>query len=327
MESRPKISIISPSKNTGRFVKETIESIMAQTYKNWEHIIVDGVSTDETLEVVRQYSHIRLLSEPDSGPDDALRKGLAMAKGEYVMMCCVSDGYLDKKWLKRCVEILDQNPEISLVWGIDQNMLEDGTLHTIVTNPWFENPPPNGKDYIYYWLKDAALFHERDLCVRKSVFEECFPKFDSNKPREDQEQGHLMFAYNFNTLGYLPHLIQVVAAYGRQHDNAISQDQAISGESEKRGREYYTAFKKFKSKIIKGEVKHCYRDGFGNILPYKFEVKKCFDIEKENKLRKMISYLVPPIFIWFKNKVAARYGAYKHIQELRKRRKIKSEER
>ena len=71
MQDKPKISIISPSKNTGRFARETIESILAQTFTQWEHIVVDGVSTDETLDVIRQYPHIRWISEEDSGPDEA----------------------------------------------------------------------------------------------------------------------------------------------------------------------------------------------------------------------------------------------------------------
>ena len=56
MQDKLKISIISPSKNTGRFAKETIESILAQSYPHWEHIIVDGIFTDETLDMI-QPSH------------------------------------------------------------------------------------------------------------------------------------------------------------------------------------------------------------------------------------------------------------------------------
>ena len=149
MKDKPKISIISPSKNTGRFAKETIESILAQSYPHWEHIIVDGVSTDETLDVIQQYPYIRWISEEDSGPDEAFRKGLAMAKGEYVMLCCISDGYLDRNWFKKCVDILDNHSEIALVWGFPQYMSEDGALGRIAYDYFFDNPPPQGKDFIY----------------------------------------------------------------------------------------------------------------------------------------------------------------------------------
>lgn len=316
MQDKPKISIISPSKNTGRFVKETIESILAQTYTNWEHLIVDGVSTDETLEVIKQYPHIRLISEKDKGPDEAFLKGVAAAKGEYIMMCCISDGYLDKNWFKKCVEILDSQPEISLVWGIDQNMLEDGTLHTIDCNSWFENPPPSGKDYIYYWLKTGKLFHERNFCVRKTVLEECFPPFDPEYA--GQGQGHLTFAYNFNRFGYLPYLVLTVADYGRLHRNAASQKQALSGETEKCGRKYYREFEQFRRKLINGEIEYHYRDGAGKLLPYTFDLKKCLELEKENKFKQAIMFLIPPVFIWFKNKLLARYRVYLDMKRIRK---------
>ena len=312
MQDKPKLSIITPSKNTGRFAKETIESILAQTYKNWEHIVVDGVSTDETLNIIRQYPLIRLISEPDSGPNEAFLKGLAMAKGEYVMLCCISDGYLDKNWFKKCVEILDQQPEISLVWGIDQNMLEDGTLHTIVYNSWFENPPPSGRDYIYYWLETGTLFHERDLCVRKNVIEKCFPHFDSK--RVGQEHGHLTFGYNFNRLGYLPYLIPVVAAYGRQHGDALSKNQAISGELKRALKKYYRDFEQFRKKIIKGEIEHRYRDGSGKLLLGGFDLKKAGELDRKNKFKKIVIYLIPPIF----PKLLAKYRAYKNMKEIRK---------
>ncbi len=318
MSNRPKISIISPSKNTGRFAKETIESILAQTFKNWEHIVVDGVSTDETLDILKQYPHIRWISEKDSGPDEAFKKGLAMAQGEYIMMCCISDGYLDKNWFKKCVETLDSRPEISLVWGIDQNMLEDGTLDTIVFNSWFENPPPSGTDYIYYWLKNATLFHERNFCVRKNVLMECFPPL--NPQKIGQEQGHLAFAYNFNRLGYLPQLITSLAAYGRLHSNAASQKQAITGETEKRGREYLRAVNEYREKLIKNEMKHTYRDGSGRILPCEFDVKKYLQNDQENKFKAIFLSFIPPILIWFKNKLVARYKVHQNMKELRKNR-------
>lgn len=322
MSDNPKISIISPSKNTGRFVKDTIESILSQTYKEWEHIIVDGASTDETLDVIRQYPHIRLVSEKDSGPDEAFRKGLAMAKGEYVMMCCISDGYLDKNWLKRCVEVLDAQPEISLVWGIDQNMLEDGTLHQIVCNDWFRDPPPSGRDFIYYWLKHGTLFSERDLCIRKNVLKECFPGASSDEKANGCEQGHLMFAYHFNRFGYLSCLIPVVAAYGRQHAYAISQDQAASGETEKRGREYCRAIEELKKKLLAGEVEFYYRDGFGRVIPGKFDPKKYEMLEEENKMVKALVFLVPPIFLWLGKKIMARYRVHQNIREIRKSRQV-----
>lgn len=289
MQDKPKISIISPSKNTGRFAKETIESILAQSYPHWEHIVVDGVSTDETLDVIRQYPHIRWISEEDSGIDEAFRKGLAMAKGKYVMLCCISDGYLDRNWFKKCVEILDHQPEISLVWGIDQNMLEDGTLHQITYNSFFNDPPPSGKDFIYYWLENEGLFCERSLCVRKNVIEKCFPPFDPKML--GQESAFLTFFYNFNVFGYLPCFIPSLAVYARFHHDAASKRQGKSGELGRSLRKYYSEIEQYKRKIRRREIKHHYRDGFGNILPDGRDRRRYLNQARVQKFKKIIIYL------------------------------------
>ena len=77
---QPLVSIVTPSFNQGAFIKDCIESIAAQTYHNIEHIVVDGESTDETLDVLRRYEgnyNMRWLSEPDGGMYEAINKGLA----------------------------------------------------------------------------------------------------------------------------------------------------------------------------------------------------------------------------------------------------------
>lgn len=317
MQDKPKISIISPSKNTGRFAKETIESILAQTYTNWEHIVVDGGSTDETLDVIRQYPHIRWISEEDSGADEAFRKGLAMAKGEYVMLCCISDGYLDRNWFKKCVEILAHQLEISLVWGIDQKMLEDGTLHRIADNSFFKNPPPSGRDFIYYWLENKTFFKERNLCVRKNVIEACFPPFDPKTL--GQESAFLTFFYNFNVFGYLPYFIPNLAAYARIHHDAANQREEKSGVLGRSLRKYYSEAEQYKRKIIKGEIKHHYRDGFGNVLPDGLNQRKYLNQARVQKFKKIIIYLMPPLASSIIAKLLARCRVKQNMKKLLKR--------
>ena len=78
------ISIVTPCFNRVRFIAEAIESVLRQDYPRFEHIVVDGGSTDGTLDVLRRYGHLRVVSEADRGVYDALNKGLRMARGEII---------------------------------------------------------------------------------------------------------------------------------------------------------------------------------------------------------------------------------------------------
>ena len=78
------ISIITPSLNRADLLEDAIYSVQRQNYQNLEHIIVDGGSTDGSLELVKKYGYIRLFSGHDEGMYDALNKGLTLAGGEII---------------------------------------------------------------------------------------------------------------------------------------------------------------------------------------------------------------------------------------------------
>lgn len=81
----PKITIITPSLNQGQFIEATILSILSQKYPNLEYIVMDGGSSDNTLDILRSYSdRVRWLSEKDKGQTNAINKGLRMASGEIL---------------------------------------------------------------------------------------------------------------------------------------------------------------------------------------------------------------------------------------------------
>ncbi|MBN2730615.1 MAG: glycosyltransferase [Bacteroidales bacterium] len=94
MVNRPKISIVTPSYNSGLYIEEAIQSVLAQEYKNFEHIIIDGGSTDNTLDILIKYPHLIWVSESDEGQSDAINKGFKLAIGEIIGWLNSDDFYL-----------------------------------------------------------------------------------------------------------------------------------------------------------------------------------------------------------------------------------------
>lgn len=95
----PDISIVTPSFNQARFIEECLRSVKEQNYPSIEHIVVDGASTDGTVELLKKYSalpgweHLRWISEPDRGQSDALNKGFRMAQGDLIGWLNADDRY------------------------------------------------------------------------------------------------------------------------------------------------------------------------------------------------------------------------------------------
>ena len=117
-QEQPLVSLITPSLNQSRFLEETIRSVLLQGYPNLEYIIMDGMSTDGSQEIIKKYgkhlSHWE--SEPDKGHNDAVNKGWKIAKGEFVSWLN-SDDFLFPHSLETAVDILKKNPDIHVCYG------------------------------------------------------------------------------------------------------------------------------------------------------------------------------------------------------------------
>lgn len=104
----PKISIITPSFNQGAFISEAIQSVIDQKYPNYEHIIVDGGSTDGTVEIVGRYPNLIFISEKDDGMSDAINKGIKLATGDYIGWINTDD-YYNKNAFSKIVDLFSQH--------------------------------------------------------------------------------------------------------------------------------------------------------------------------------------------------------------------------
>lgn len=111
-----KFSIITPSFNQGRFLPDCVESVLAQKDVEYEHIVIDAGSTDETMEVLLRYPHLKWISEPDQGMSDGINKGFRMASGEWVMWLNCDD-YLLPGALSKVIELASSQPELNVIHG------------------------------------------------------------------------------------------------------------------------------------------------------------------------------------------------------------------
>src|SRR4051812_34411197 len=117
--ARPLVSIIVPSYNQGKFIRETIDSVLAQDYRPIEVLVMDGASKDETVDVLRSYGALEELqwwSEPDKGVVDAVNKGLARAAGSIQAIQSSDDVYLPGA-ITAAVEAFENDPSLGLVYS------------------------------------------------------------------------------------------------------------------------------------------------------------------------------------------------------------------
>ncbi len=131
----PKVSIIIPTYNRVKMLEKSIESVFAQSYKDWELIIIDDASTDETEERMKQLSsseksvrYMRIPKIEGKGISEYLNIGLRNSRGEYIARIDDDDFWCHKDKLKMQVEFLDENPEYVVVGGgvilVDENGTE-----------------------------------------------------------------------------------------------------------------------------------------------------------------------------------------------------------
>ena len=137
---KPLVSIVTPSFNQGQFLEETLLSVKNQDYPNIEHIVVDGGSTDETVEILKRYEgtyNLRWVSEPDQGHADAVNKGFRVAEGEIIGWLNSDDVYFDKGTISAVVEEFQRFPKADVVYGHCAYIWEDGTILRIQCVPKF----------------------------------------------------------------------------------------------------------------------------------------------------------------------------------------------
>ena len=166
---QPMISVVTPSYNQGRFIERSIRSATDQGYANFEHIVYDNCSTDETVEVLRRYSHVEWFSEPDHGQSDALNKAVRRSRGEIIAWINADD-YYEPGAFEIAARELHGESDVKLIAG-GVHLVDEAGRITQTFEPRFE-----GLDYlIEYWrhpygLCQPGVFFRREVIERVGEF-------------------------------------------------------------------------------------------------------------------------------------------------------------
>jgi glycosyltransferase involved in cell wall biosynthesis len=163
MSQFPLVSIITPSYNHGHFLQQTIRSVITQDYPNLEYLIVDGGSTDNTLDIIQQYaSHLAWwVSEPDQGQADAINKGFTHARGEIIAWLNSDDLYFRPDAVSHAVQALQAHPHVGMVYG--DGLLVDEELNLL---DWHSYPQFTLTDLLSFkvLLQPAVFMRQNALC-------------------------------------------------------------------------------------------------------------------------------------------------------------------
>lgn len=158
----PRISIVTPSYNQGRFLAQCIDSVLDQGIDDLEYIVMDGGSTDETLDILRSYDdRVNWTSEPDGGQSAAINAGFRKTTGDIVAWLN-SDDFYEPGALRHVLDLFDANPDADMVYGNAWMIDEAGTERTAY--PTF--------DLDYNDLKRTCFICQPSVFLRRRVLED-----------------------------------------------------------------------------------------------------------------------------------------------------------
>jgi len=208
-----KLSIITVVYNNEHTIVEAIASVLGQTYKNIEYIIIDGKSTDRTLSLIQEYEEDidQILSEPDNGIYDAMNKGLALATGEVIGILNSDDVYADIRVLESVMQQFMSDPELDIVYG-DLEYVQSDDI-SVVIRTWKSIP------YYDLYFEDGNVPPHPTLFLKRSVYQQAGLFNTKMKLAADYELMLRIFKkYNFKCT-YLSRLLVKMRLGGSTNKN------------------------------------------------------------------------------------------------------------
>jgi glycosyltransferase involved in cell wall biosynthesis len=166
-EKNPRVSIILPTYNGAKYINRAIESVLSQTLSDWELLVINDGSTDETEEIIKEYikkdNRIIYLKQENQGPAIARKNGIEKSKGEYIAFIDDDDVWIDKNKLNAQVDFLDENYEYVMVGT--SGIIIDETGEKIMD---YIVPVSNESIKRSFLLKNP--FIQSSVLLRKNIF-------------------------------------------------------------------------------------------------------------------------------------------------------------
>ncbi len=175
MTKHPKVSVITPSYNQAQFIRMTIDSVLSQNYPNLEYIVMDGGSTDGTVEILRSYGkRIKWVSKKDKGQSDAINRGLKMATGEIVSYLNSDDLY-QKECLLEVSNFFQKNPQYYFLSGkcdvIDEKGNSIDNFITLYKNFFLKHLSKKDVLSILNYISQPATFWRKEVISKIGFFD------------------------------------------------------------------------------------------------------------------------------------------------------------
>ena len=218
-----KVSIITVTYNSAKTLADTIQSVLAQTYRDIEHIIIDGASTDGTQDVIKQFEpqfngRMRWISEKDHGIYDAMNKGIAMATGDVVGILNSDDYFTSNNVIEQIVAEFN-DPELDAVYG-DIHFIQDGEPNKCVRYY-------SSKHFRPTWLRFGIMPAHPSFYCRKTTYEKVGPYKTDYKIGSDYDMMVRMFWVHQINARYLPMDIVTMRTGGASTRDLQSRRQLI----------------------------------------------------------------------------------------------------
>ena len=224
--NQPLISIITVTYNAQTHIRQAIESVLGQTYPNVEYIIIDGASTDGTLDIIRSYQDAidHWVSEPDEGIYNAMNKGIALATGDIIGLINADD-VIYPNTLERVAAALSENPKAGFTMAPVELANEDGSVFGVAsplnedelaTRMWQEMPCPHQSMYVRREIYESlGLFDERYILSADYDFLLRLLKADIAFVRLEQPVGFFRSGGQSGGLSTWLETRRLLAAHGR----------------------------------------------------------------------------------------------------------------